>query len=135
MAYCAEADLVARFGATELLQLTDPDITGAVNLTVLAQAIADADALINSYLNNYLPLATKPTNLVRLACIITRYYLYGMLVPDRVKADYDDAVRFLTKVAEGKISLAPDSNGVIEVQQLNMVSFPCGDNRVFGRDD
>ena len=135
MAYCAEADLIARFGATELLQLTDPEITGAVNLTVLAQAISDADALINSYLNNYLPLATTPTNLVRLACIITRYYLYGMLVPDRVKADYDDAVRFLTKVAEGKISLAPDSNGVIEVQQLNMVSFPCGDNRVFGRDD
>ena len=134
MTYALQADLEARFGINEILQLTDKNNTGVVNTTTLATALADADAEINSYLNNYLPLQTVPPNLVRLACVMARKYLYGALVPVVVQDDYNEAKHFLQLVAAGKLSLAPDENGVTEVQVDNMVQFAQG-RGVFGRDD
>ena len=131
--YCTQADLESRFGINEILQLTDKNNTGVVNTTTLAAALADANAEINSYLNNYLPLQSVPPNLVRLACVIARKYLYGALVPDVVQEDYNEAKRFLALVAAGKLSLAPDAAGVTEVQVDNVVQFSNGQS-VFGRD-
>ena len=57
-----------------------------------------------------LPLATVPTNLVRLACDIYRYYLYGNQVPEFAQKRYDQAITTLKLVQVGKIDLNPDNN-------------------------
>ena len=109
-------------------------VAPTVNTTTLANVMLDAEALIDSYLNNYLPLSTLPANLVRAACVIMRFMLHTQVAPDVVKAQYDEAMRFLLLVSQGKLSLAPDQNGVIAVQVDNVVQIYNNGN-VFGRED
>ena len=133
MPYCTQQDLINRFGEQELIQLTDRDVVGAIDTTVLNQAIADADAEINSYLTGYsLPLASIPANLLRIGCDITRYYLAGNLVNDQVRNRYKDAIAYLTLVSQGKISLAPDISGAVEPDNINLIEFSSGES-VFSR--
>lgn len=131
--YCTLQNLKDRFGETELIQLTDQTDASAIDTAVLNAAIADADAEINSYLTAYtLPLATIPANFERLACDITRYYLYGTAVTELVKKRYDDAVKYLNLVAKGTINLAPDTSGTVVEETGNSVEFSSSPS-VFGR--
>ena len=66
--------------------------------------------------------------------MIVRFMLYGALVPDAAKTQYDEAINFLKLVSQGKLSLAPDASGTIEVQVDNTVQFGNGGS-VFGRGD
>ncbi len=113
MNYCAPQHLVDRFGEAELIQLTDRALTGSMDYAVLDQAIADADAEINSYLTAYtLPLANIPANLRAIACDITRYRLCDDQLIEVVVKRYERAIRYLEQVAKGAASLPPDAVGV-----------------------
>lgn len=111
MSYCTKADMIARFGELELIQLTDDVNAGAIDDETLAQAIADAEAEINSYLaGRYtVPLPSTPLVLVRIATDIARYYLYADRVTEQVRVRYDDGVKFLRAVAKGDVSIGVDS--------------------------
>jgi phage gp36-like protein len=53
VAYCAQSDVQLAVGGSEkLLELTDQENTGLVNAGVVTAAIAEADALIDSYAQN-----------------------------------------------------------------------------------
>lgn len=134
--YCTQQNLIDRFGQTEIIQLTDRAIppAGTINTTVLEQAISDADAEINSYLTGYtLPLVTVPANLVRIACDISRYYLYEDRVIEQVQTRYDAAIKYLTQVAKGVIKLGPDTDGTVAVVSSDSAQFSSSPS-VFGRD-
>lgn len=118
MSYCTQQNLIDRFGAAEIIQLTDrpdradPLNAGSIDVSVLNQAIADADAEINAHLTSYpLPLSVVPANLVRIACDIARYYLYEDQMTDTVRQRYENALQYLQAVAAGKIPLPPDAFG------------------------
>ncbi|MCF7963976.1 MAG: DUF1320 domain-containing protein [Methylobacter tundripaludum] len=112
MAYCTLQNLEDRFGESELIQLTDESNVGAIDAVIVNRAITDADAEINSYLTAYtLPLANVPANFELMACDLVRFYLYKNQIPDVVDTRYKKAIRYLEKVAEGKIKLEPDSTG------------------------
>lgn len=121
MAYATLDDLVARYGEDELVSLTDVNRSGAINVGVLGQAIADADSEIDSHLavRYSLPLATVPTALKRIACDITRYRLYDDRAPEEIRKRYEDTVRWLAAVANGSVSLglppaqAPQATGAV----------------------
>lgn len=110
MTYCTLTDLQDRFGEPEILQLSDHAGAGTLDETTVDQAIADADAEIDSYLAGVfaLPLATIPANLTRIACDITRYRLYHEAHPEVVLERYKVAIRYLELVAQGKITLGLD---------------------------
>lgn len=134
MPYCTLLNLKDRFGETELIQLTDQTNAGAIDPAVLNEAIADADAEINSYLTAYpLPLATIPANFERMACDITRYYLFGTSVPELVQQRYDNAISYLKLVAKGGINIAPDTSGTVVAPSSNSVEFQSNPS-VFGRE-
>lgn len=134
MPYCTRQNLIDRFGEQELIQLTDRDNLGVISDAVLNQAISDADAEINGYLTAYtLPLATVPANLVRIACDVTRYYLYDDAVTEQVKTRYDSAIKYLVQVARGLISLGPDTAGTVAATTNNSAEFASSPS-VFGRD-
>lgn len=113
MTYCATQDLIDRYGEFELIQLTDSTGAGAIDQTVVDRAIADVDGEIDAYLAKRvaLPLATVPPVLVRMACVMVRYYLYKDVATDLVKQQYDAAIRFLRDVAAGTTSLGADAAG------------------------
>ncbi len=134
MPYCTLQNLKDRFGETELIQLTDLANASAIDTAVLNEAIADADAEINSYLTAYsLPLAIIPANFERMACDITRYYLFGVSVPELVQKRYDNAIKYLNLVAKGVINLAPDTSGTVVEETSSSVEFSSSAS-VFGRD-
>lgn len=135
MPYATQSNLITRFSEAELIQLTDrpdrsdPENAGTIDSSVLNQAIADADAEINSYLTAYpLPLAVVPANLLRIACDITRYYLYDDQMIEPVQKRYKDAIDWLKLVAAGKIALPPDTLGNVPVTASDDVDFQMQDS-------
>ena len=108
MAYATQADLVERFGADELVQLTNRLGGQSIDAVVLGRALADADAEIDGYLaTRYtLPLASTPAVLVRLSADLARYQLCRDKVPDSVRQRYVDGVAVLKRLATGEVQLA-----------------------------
>jgi phage gp36-like protein len=107
----------ARYPARDLVQLTNEDPAAtAVDTSTLVQLLADASAEIDSYLEARfeLPLSDPPAVLNRLCCEIAIYRLQAMR-PIHDSADarkrYEDAIKFLTEVNQGKLTLglSPDS--------------------------
>jgi phage gp36-like protein len=113
MSYAIQQDLIDRFGQTELIQLTDLAGAGTINATEVARALADADGEIDGYLaGRYaLPLPAIPKIITGYACDIARYRLYKGVIAETVQKNYDQAIKFLSLVAQGKISLGPDATG------------------------
>ncbi|PJA76519.1 DUF1320 domain-containing protein, partial [bacterium CG_4_9_14_3_um_filter_65_15] len=107
MAYSSLQDLIDRFGEQELIELTDRDRLGQIDQAVIARAQADADAEIDGYLGGRVPvpLATVPGAVVRIACNLTRYYLWADRASDEVRRRYEDGVKFLAAVGKGQIDL------------------------------
>ena len=133
MTYATQQHMIDRFGQAEVIELTDRASLGAIDATVLARALEDADAEINGYLaTRYtLPLSPVPLTLTRLAADMARYYLYDDQVPDVVRARYQDAIKFLRHVADGVVSLGPDAAHAMPAEASGP-SFTAPD-RVFTR--
>jgi phage gp36-like protein len=113
-AYALQADMVARFGEQELIQLTDRENREAIVSEVLERALDDAEAEINSYLSTryQLPFLDPPAVLKRLACDIARYCLYDERATETVTQRYEAAVKMLRAFADGKATL-----GLLSTQQ------------------
>lgn len=115
--YCSRAELEARFGADVVadLEYGKPD--------AVAESIADAGSLIDSYIGaRYpLPLVTVPPVLTRTARDLVRYSLDNDPT-DAVSKRRDDAVKFLEALANGRATLGvpqesePDSLDIAEMQ-------------------
>lgn len=132
MTYATVADLVARFGELELVQLTDLDNIppSVIDVSAVEVKIADACAFADGYIGQVyrLPLVgcakvvtvpgatpeyVAPPVLVRLVCDIARYYLHDDLAPENeVYRRYQNAVKELDKIATGKAVLACPWGGV-----------------------
>lgn len=103
MAYAALSDLVTRFGAEELEQLTDRSGRQDVDAATVAARIADADAMIDGYLaQRYaLPVSPVPVLLKGIACDIVRYMLHGSAATEAVRTAYTDALKLLRDLSSG----------------------------------
>lgn len=136
MPYTTLSLLQDRFGESELIQLTDKATprTGAIVVSVVDKAIADADAEIDGFVGvRYavpLPEPTPPV-LVPIACDIARYRLYGNAVPDIVRQRYEDAVARLKDIAAGRMVLGVDPISTPTVSTGVLVRSP---ERVFSAD-
>lgn len=102
--YATQADLETRFGSEEIAQRSDRINGSVIDVTVVARALADADAEIDAYLavRYQLPLASVPAVLGRVACDIALYRLCD-IPPDEVRKRYEDAVRDLKRAADGAL--------------------------------
>lgn len=113
MTYTTQAEMVARFGESEIQELTDRVGAGVVDASVLSKALSDADALINGYLGGRysLPLTSTPALLVGIASDVARFKLWDDQAPEEVRKRYEDALAQLKLIAQGVIVLPPDAQG------------------------
>lgn len=125
MTYVTQQQLVDRFGAQLLLQLTDRAVppAGQIDAAVVAGAIRDAGAVIDGYLAGryQLPLDDVPDLVRDLALSIAIYKLHPFAPDPKIQADYDGALRTLRDIATGaaRLSVAgiePGSAGTSGVQ-------------------
>ncbi|WP_290889384.1 DUF1320 domain-containing protein [Arenimonas sp.] len=137
MPYATRQDMIDRFSEAELVQLTDKGEIRADRIVdaVLERALADASAEIDGYLAGryVLPLDPVPANLPLLCCDIARYRLQINEAGEAVKARYDGAVKFLSKVATGEIQIGATALGAKPVAASGGVSFNTG-QKSFGRE-
>ena len=134
MSYCTQADLIARFGEQEVIDLTAPG-TSQVDASVLALVFRDADAEIDTYLRSryQLPLDSVPVVLVRLACNVARYYLYNDNRPDLVTNDYKEAIRLLKEISSGRVSLGAGGIGSNSEPIKTGEPASFSDSRIFNK--
>lgn len=108
--YVSQTDLERRFGAERLVELTQDDTSlDTVDTDVLAEVIADAEAMVDGYVGaRYsLPLSSPPAILTRLAAILTWYQLHERRhgAPENVAKDYANAMRSLRDISSGVLTL------------------------------
>lgn len=138
MSYATVADLIARYGETELIQRTDRLGVGAIDMATAERALADADAEIDGYLaaRYRLPLPTTPALLARIACDIARYRLWEEQASDEVRSRYEDARRLLEHLARGLVSLGlPADLPDAARPQPQLAAAKEGPAPVFGRNE
>lgn len=114
MSYSAQTDILNQLDEETLIQLTDDPGYGEVDDDVVDRAIADADATIDSYCQGryVLPLSPVPAKVRMVSVDIAIYNLYsrrGDTAPDVRKDRHKEAIRWLEKVAEGKVELGADT--------------------------
>jgi phage gp36-like protein len=135
--------MIARYPNRDLVQLTNEDPTQtSINTTVIDQALADASAEIDGYLDGRfaLPLTDAPTVLNRLACDVAMYRLQS-LRPIHDMADarqrYEDAVQLLVRVARGEVTLGLTADNLEPAEGLHVIQVEegCGGApiRIFSR--
>lgn len=132
MPYATQADLVRRFGDEELIQLTDRLQVGQIAETVVEAALTDASGTIESYLGaRYaVPVSPVPELLLRLCCDIARFFLRGESASEAVRKVYDDALKTLRDLSDGKAVLvgaapAPPGGTPAIGSGTARISAPC----------
>jgi phage gp36-like protein len=137
MAYCTCDDLETRLGLEDLNALADHDGDGLADDSVVGQAIASAQAVIDSYLATRfsVPVSPVPQALATRAVNLAVYFLkLGRdSVTDDARAQYEDDVAWLREVVAGRVSLgiAP---GPAESSLAAGVRYDTRP-RIFGREE
>jgi phage gp36-like protein len=133
--YCAQEDLLERISEALLIELSDDGETGQVDASVVARAIADADAEIDGYVGtrHQVPLSPVPALIRKVSVELAIYHLYSrrMGAPEEWRQRYQDNVRLLRDVAAGKVSLGADDPSSTPVAKPVLYG---GQARVFDRD-
>lgn len=118
MSYITQAELEKRFGAGDLRAWTDDDASGSIDAAVVAEAIAGAEGELNGALTQHYTTPLSLTNagtaaLVRLHTgSIVGYRLAARRpanVPEDLRRQYEDAVKWLRDVVGGKWVLSGES--------------------------
>lgn len=139
MTYATQADMQLAFGDDDLIQLTDRanPPAGAIDATVLARALAAADALADNYLavRYAVPLAVTPAVLVEACCDIARYELTrgpGLRATDEIKNRYDQRVSWLKDVSAGRATLGVGAADILTPASAGLPEMTSG-GRIFDR--
>ena len=138
MSYATAQDMVNRYPSRDLVQLTNEDPTATtVNTTPITQALADASAEIDGYIEGRftLPLADPPAVLNRLTTDIAMYRMQSLRPLhdlEDARKRYEDAVAMLAKVAAGELTLGLSSDNQ-EPPTAEMEENVQGPDRVFNR--
>ncbi|MFB0515166.1 MAG: gp436 family protein [Candidatus Neomarinimicrobiota bacterium] len=111
MSYCTKADIQKRVSDQALIQLTTEDAQATEpDDDVITEAIEAADGEIDSYAVRQftVPLSPVPPRIKDISRDIAIYNLYArrphMETPEIIKDRYRSAVKWLEKLAEGKVS-------------------------------
>lgn len=146
MSYCTQAEVRSMLKTETLNQLLedsredDPDELEARIGPVIDQAIADADSEIDGYLSKRYPVPICPTpGIIRkFSKDIALYNIFSRTGIDEESRDktflnrYNAAVKFLTLVSEGKVSIGADTGSAAGAAASSFSIHSNG--RIFDRD-
>jgi phage gp36-like protein len=137
MAYCTQDDILEQLDQTTLIQLTDDAGNNGIDSSVVARAIADADAEIDGYCGaRYsVPFSVVPAIIRKFSVAIAIKNLFSRRrgAPDPRRKDYEDAIAFLKDISKGTASLGQnDPDGSPAASNAPDIDGP---DRVFSRDN
>ncbi|HHT9137382.1 MAG TPA: gp436 family protein [Candidatus Wunengus sp. YC60] len=110
MAYAIIDDIKKLIPEEAVIQLTDDEETGSVNTTRVNEAIAQADAEIDSYCARLytIPFSPVPDLVRKFSVDMAIYHLFSRRIeemPEIRKDRYQNAIKQLESIAKGIMSL------------------------------
>jgi len=134
--YATYADLIKKHDEQYLIQLSDDNNDGIADTSIINEAIAQADAEINSRVaNRYaVPLTPVPALATSLSAVIAIGNLYahrGMDRPETVKEDVKAAIALLNRIGEGKATWGDAINPTADSSTLDVRI--ASQTRIFSR--
>lgn len=123
MAYATQTDIQARYGEDALYAVADRDGDGGLDTEAIGRALDDATAEIDSYLaaRYPLPLPVVPKIATILCVDIALYRLAPDNRTDERRQRYEDAVKLLRAISEGKANLGiTEPEEVIERPEISI---------------
>lgn len=113
MAYSTQTDIEKMLPASDVVDLTDDEGTGAQVAARVSEAITQADAEIDSYCGGRysVPFSSVPDIVKKCSVDIAIYNLYSRRVetiPETRSERYKNAIRQLEGIAKGIISIGED---------------------------
>ncbi len=139
MSYATAQDVINRYPNRDLVQLTNEDPTATtVNDAPIAQALADASAEIDGYIEGRftLPLTDPPAVLNRLTTDSAMYRMQSLRPLhdlEDARKRYEDAIAMLTKVAAGELTLGLSADNQEPPTATGSVETVRAPGRVFNR--
>lgn len=135
MSYSTLTDILKLIPEAAIIQLTDDEDTGSVVTARVDEAIAQADAEIDSYCGGRykVPFATVPDICKKISVDIAIYNLYSRKaeeIPPTRAERYKNAIRQLEGIAKGMISIGEDPEPEAPTQSGIQMS-KTSDDRIF----
>ena len=134
MSYATQQDIIDRYGDDDLIIAADHDGDGVADEAVVTQGLSDATDLINTYIGKRetLPLTTVPAVLKRL-CVDIALYLMSKppSITEEKRKRYEDAVKLLQAISDGKVSLGVSESGEAAATTDNAETNKTSSDRIF----
>ena len=115
--YAVLADMEALWGVNDVTISSDWDDTGAIVLINVTNALQAATDFMDRYIavRYTVPLQTVPDDLIRVCCDIGMYLMCptATTMTDQKQKRYDQAVKFLRDLSDGKATLGDQQNAEI----------------------
>ena len=133
--YCTVEDMKKLIPESTLIQLTDDESLGNINQARIDEAVASADAEINSYCGSRysVPFTPVPDMIRKVSVDIAIYNLYSRKVeeiPETRETRYKNAIRFLEIVAKGSISIGVSPEPAVKTEEGIETCKTSGDSTV-----
>src|SRR3990172_7468712 len=134
MSYITNADIEERVGSVAYVQLADDDGNGVADVGVVDEARLGAEGEDNSYLGRRYAVPINLTTHPDLADVLSSFtldvvgYRLGLgrpPVPEDARRRRDQAIEWLTRVADGRIEL-PSAVGVAASMARGMIGATTG---------
>ncbi len=132
MNYCTLEDIRGHISEARLVEITDdthPNATGSVQATVVEKAIKESSDIIDAYIGKRfkLPLPGIPSVLRTICVDLSIYNLYErvteMDISEGMKLRYNNAIKMLERIAEGKMSI-----GIAPEEPIAEMGFAVASN-------
>jgi len=137
MAYCTQDDIQKRIGSAELVALADYDGDDAADADAVAAAIADACALMDSYLSVRFAVPVSPVpEVLKARAVDISVYLMRLRrdsATQDARAKHEDDVAWLKDVVGGMVALGIEPSSA-EGDRAPSVRYE-GQSRIFGRNE
>jgi phage gp36-like protein len=143
MGYITNADIEERVGGVAFVQLADDDGNGVADVGVVDEARLGAEGEVNSYLGRRYAVPISLTTHPDLADVLASFTLdlaeYRLRlrrppVSEDARRRRDQAIEWLTRVAEGRIEL-PSAVGVTASSVRGTIAATVGEKRLLTRDE
>ena len=143
MGYITNSDIEERLGTAAYIQLADDDGNGTADVGVVDEARLGAEGEVNSYLGRRYAVPISLTTHPDLAEVLASFTLdlaeYRLRlrrppVPDDARRRRDQAIEWLTRVAEGRIEL-PSAVGVAASTARGTIAATTGEKRLLTRNE
>lgn len=123
MAYCTLDDLKKNIDEAVIEQLTDDENSGSISTARVAEAIANADSLIDGFCGGRysVPFSQPPALIRNISIRLAIYYLHERRgrISDKLERSYDAQLKLLKQLSDGTISLGvqpePEANSAGDV--------------------